>query len=352
MSKRSKRVADFHELERLYSRLECHEVSWQDTNDATRPGPPVVTNPQVEEGQTHMVGNAEDDDEGEIVKGFTRDILRVAEKNIKVADFTVRDNHREGVPDDPESTRKIRLAFRRIRYQLNTMSTVDSSLGAEFLIGRLRDVGNPFGRLRDAEILESSVTEALGDRADTTQGRQLLDIAAHARRVEQQTTDHLLHSDAYRENLTEVTKFRRSLPSRHSTPETLRPLAERAMHVSWRALRRSALRAKRHPSDTNLHQTRIAAKRTLYAAQAFSDVLGASAEEFVRSVDGLQKFLGKQHDLAMASKWFAQVSKDYPALHGLARSLAREERRRADKRSTRWTKYWKTLETQKAPKKW
>ncbi|HEV3187731.1 MAG TPA: CHAD domain-containing protein [Acidimicrobiales bacterium] len=299
-----------------------------------------------------MVKNAEDDVRCEIVKGFTRDILRVAEKNIKVADFTVRNNNREGVPDDPESTRRIRLAFRRIRYQLKTMSTVDSSLGAEFLIGRLRDVGKPFGRLRDAEILESSVTKALGDRANTAQGQQLLDIAAHARRVEQQTTDHLLHSNAYQENLTEVSKFRRSLPSRHSTPETLRPLAERAMHASWRELRRSALKAKRHPSDANLHETRIAAKRTLYAAQALSDVLGASAKEFVRSVDAMQKYLGKQHDLAIASKWFTQVSKDYPALHGLARSLAREERRRADQRSTRWTKYWKTLEAQKATRKW
>ncbi|HEV3267046.1 MAG TPA: CHAD domain-containing protein [Acidimicrobiales bacterium] len=296
--------------------------------------------------------NAAGDVESEIVKGFTRDILRVAEHDIKVADFTVRHDHQNGVPDDPESTRKIRLAFRRIRYQLKTMSSIDSSLGAEFLIGRLRDVGKPFGRLRDAEILESSVTKALGVRADTAPGRQLLDIAAHARRVEQQTTEHLLHSDAYQENLSEVTKFRRSLPSHHSTPDVLRPLAERAMHVAWRSLRRAALKAKRHPSDANLHQTRIAAKRTLYAAQALADVLGASAEEFVRSVDALQKYLGKQHDLAIASKWFTQVSEDYPALHGLARSIAREERRRADKRSSRWSRYWKKLEAKKSAIKW
>jgi CHAD domain-containing protein len=299
-----------------------------------------------------MMNDAPGDLECEIVKGFTRDILHVAESDIKLADFTVRNNHREGVPDDPESTRKIRLSFRRIRYRLKTMAAIESSLGAELLIGRLRDVGKPFGRLRDAEILESSVIKALGDRADTPQGRQLMEITAHARRVEQQTTTHLLHSDTYQETLNEVSKFRRSLPSRQSTPDMLRPMAERAMRLSWRSLRRAALKAKRKPTDINLHRTRIAAKRTLYAAQALSDVLGTPVEEFVRKVDELQKYLGNQHDLAIASKWFAQVSKDYPALHNFARSLAREERKRADKRSKRWTKYWKSLEVQQLTKRW
>jgi CHAD domain-containing protein len=179
-----------------------------------------------------------------------------------------------------------------------------------------------------------------------------LEIAAHARRVEQQTTDQILQSDTYRENVDEVRKFRRSLPSHHSTPDVLRPMAERAMHVSWRALRRVATKAKRNPTDTNLHHARIAAKRTLYAAQALSDVLGAPAEKFVRKVDKFQKYLGKQHDLAIASQWFTRVSKDYPALRDLSRSLAREDRKRADKRSARWTKYWKALEVQKSTLHW
>jgi CHAD domain-containing protein len=320
--------------------------------DGARPAPPVVLDPEVEGGSPQVTNDAPGDLECDINKGFTRDILHVAESDIKLADSIVRNDHREGVPDDPESTRKIRLSFRRIRYQLKTMATIESSLGAELLIGRLRDVGKPFGRLRDAEILESSVIKALGDRADTPQGRQLMEIAAHARRVEQQTTDHLLHSDTYRETLNEVSKFRRSLPSRHSTPDMLRPMAERAMQVSWRTLRRVALKAKRKPTDINLHHTRIAAKRTLYSAQAFSDVLGASVEEFVRKVDEFQKYLGKQHDLVIAWEWFVQVSKDYPALRNFARSLAREERKRADKRSRRWTKYWKSLDALQSTKRW
>jgi CHAD domain-containing protein len=129
-------------------------------------------------------------------------------------------------------------------------------------------------------------------------------------------------------------------------------MAERAMRVSWRTLHRVALKAKRDPTDMNLHHTRIAAKRTLYAAQALSDVLGAPIEEFVRKVDEFQKYLGNQHDLVIASNWFTRVSKDYPALRSLAKSLAREERKRADKRSKRWTKYWKSVEALKLTKRW
>jgi len=299
-----------------------------------------------------VTNDARGDLEREIIKGFTRDILHVAESDIKVADFAVRNNHREGVSDDPESTRKIRLSFRRVRYRLMTMAAIESSLGAELLIATLRDVGKPFGRLRDAEVLESSVIKALGDRADSPQGRQLLEIAAHARRVEQQSTDHLLHSAAYREALNQVSEFRRSLPSRQSSPDMLRPMAELAMRVSWRTLRRAVLKAKRSPTDDNLHHTRIAAKRTLYAAQALSDVLGAPIEEFVRQVDEFQKYLGNQHDLVIASKWFALVSKDYPVLHSLARSLAREERKRADRRSKRWAKHWASVEDLRTGAQW
>ncbi|MHB8380459.1 MAG: CHAD domain-containing protein [Acidimicrobiales bacterium] len=352
MSTKSRKKVRYRGLRRLYCSIECHEESFQATKYATQLAPPSVPSSKVERSSTQTLDEDSRERESEIVKGFTRDILLFAESDIKMADFTLRNSLREGVPDNPEATRKIRLSFRRIRYQLKTMGTIERSLGAEFLVGRLGDVGRPFGRLRDAEVLESTVLKALGDRADTTRGRQLLEIAAHARRVEQQTANHILRSDTYRENIDAVGKFRNSLPIRHSSPDVLRPMAERAIHVSWRTLRRAALKSIREPTDANLHRTRIAAKRTLYAAQSLSQVLGAPGEEFVRKVDDFQKYLGQQHDLAMASKWFARVSRDYPALRGLARSLARDVRHRANKHSARWTKYWYSLEAQQSNTQW
>jgi CHAD domain-containing protein len=288
----------------------------------------------------------------DVVKAFTRELLNVAESDIKLADFIVRNNRTEGEPDDPESTRKLRLSFRRVQYRLATMSSIDPTLGADDLIERLYDVGKPFGRLRDAEVLEAGVIKALGNRIASPQGRQLMDLAARGRRNLQQKTDDLLKSDKYHDTLREVSEFRTSLPTRHGSSETLNPMAERAMHLAWTELRRVVKEAKRKPSDKNLHDTRIAAKRTLYAAQALSDILGAPVEEFSRRVDVMQKFLGKQHDLVIASRWFRDVGREHPNLKKMAKKLAVQERRRADKRAAQWTDYWQAVKDLHPDKRW
>lgn len=288
----------------------------------------------------------------DVVKAFTRELLNVAESDIKLADFIVRNNRTEGEPDDPESTRKLRLSFRRVQYRLTTMASIDPTLGADDLIERLYEVGKPFGRLRDAEVLEAGVIKALGNRIASPQGRQLMDLAARERRNLQQKADDLLKSDKYHDTLREVSEFRTSLPTRHASSETLSPMAERAMHLAWRELRRVAKEAKRRPSDKNLHQTRIAAKRTLYAAQALSDILGAPMEEYSRRVDVMQKYLGKQHDLVIGSRWFRDVGRDHPNLKKITKKLAAQERRRADKRARRWTDYWQAVKDLHPDKRW
>jgi CHAD domain-containing protein len=307
----------------------------------------------VSKSGSTLLARADDTEaEREITKSFTRELLNMAESDIKLADFIVRNNRREGVPDDPESTRKLRLSFRRVQYRLKTMADIEATLEAEPLIGRLREVGKPFGRLRDAEILESSVIRALGERLATPQGRQLMELAARSRRTEQRTTDDLLSSDAYQKTLSEVSEFRAGLPSRHASSDMLRPMAQRAMHLSWRELQREAKTATRRPTNKNLHRTRIAAKRTLYAAQALSDVLGPPVEEFARRVDAFQKFLGKQHDLVIASAWFREVAHNYPGLRKLATTIADEEDRRAKKRVKRWRHYWNSVQVLHPGKLW
>ena len=97
------------------------------------------------------------------------------------------------------------------------MADIEAMLRAEPLIGRLREVGKPFGRLRDAEILESSVIRALGQRVATPQGRQLMEPPRPRPEAEQRVTDDLLNSDAYQKTLSEVSEFRAALPSRHAS---------------------------------------------------------------------------------------------------------------------------------------
>ncbi|HTT58536.1 MAG TPA: CHAD domain-containing protein [Acidimicrobiales bacterium] len=288
----------------------------------------------------------------DVVKAFTRELLSVAESDIKLADFIVRNNRGDGAPDDPESTRKLRLSFRRVQYRLATMASIDPTLGADDLIQRLGDVSKLFGRLRDAEVLEASVIRALGSRVTSSQGRQLMDIAARSRRNLQHKTDDLLKSDKYHDTLREVSEFRTSLPTRFTSSETLTPMARRALRTAWGDLRREIKQARRKPSDRNLHSTRVAAKRMLYAAQALSDVVGSPVEEFARRLDVMQKYLGKQHDLVIASNWFRDISTEQPQLKKVAKKLAAQERQRADKRAERWHQHWRAVKELHADRRW
>lgn len=290
-----------------------------------------------------MTNSSKSEVEAVIIGAILRDVLLAAEKEIESADFVVRKNRQEGLPDDPEAMRKLRLSFRRVQYQLETMTDVEKTHDTNALVRQLHDVGKPFGSLRDAEVLELRVIKALGDRGETPEGLQFKEIAADARRVEQLTTEALLDSPAYQEILQALNEFQSALPLRSASPSEIRPIAQRAIQVSWRKLQRVAKRAKLDASDAHLHLTRITAKRALYSAQAFSNVLGPPAGEFALRLDSLQKFLGGQHDQVVASKWTKQVGKVHPPLKKLANALAAEERKRADTRAKHWTRYWKLV---------
>jgi CHAD domain-containing protein len=276
---------------------------------------------------------------GAMMRGF----LDSAISDIEVADKVVRQHRQEGLADNPEAIRKLRLSFRRVQYQLETMAKIEQTRVTKTLIRRLQEVGKPFGNLRDAEVLELRVIKGLGKRGATPEGDHIKRIAAGARRREQLATEALLDSLAYRETLQTLHEYRRALPTQHVTPAVLQPVAQRVLRISWRELQREVKRTKRNGTDAQLHFLRITAKRALYSTQSFSKILGPPAEEFALRLDLLQKFLGKQHDQVNAAAWIKEVGKSHPPLKKLAKALATEERKRANANARRWTSRWESV---------
>jgi CHAD domain-containing protein len=274
---------------------------------------------------------------------FLRELLLAATNEIEVAETVVRDNKRDGVPDDPESIRKLRLAFRRVLYRLEMMSDVEESLSSEDLLRRLQEVGEPLGELRDAEILEKLVIDALGDRIGSLQGRELVEIVTELRRDKQLSADTMIHSTTYQDVLKAMAQYRSSLQSLPVSTLPIRPIAQRVMYVSWHKLQRAVRKTKRDASDAQLHRLRITAKRTMYAAQAFEDWPGTPTKRFATRLDRLQKRLGDQHDHVVASAWIRQVAKDHPSLKRLTKTLSAKERTRADRCAKGWGRRWKSV---------
>lgn len=281
--------------------------------------------------------------EGEILGAFLRDLLENAAKEIAGAEVNVRANRQDGVEDDPESIRKLRLSFRRVQYQMETIGEIDRSLQTTALIPRLHECGKPFGKLRDAEILESRLVKALDTRGDTIEGRHMKELAVDARRNKQLAIDELLDSPAYLRVVKELDGYRSTLPETIESPLNIRPLAQRAINNSWQRLRRDAKKARRDSSDARLHAVRISAKRMMYVTQAFAHILGPTADELAERLDTLQHFLGTQHDHVIAAEWFKEVGRVHPELAALTKKISSEERQRAHHRLKRWRHFWKSV---------
>lgn len=283
-------------------------------------------------------------DERDILGAFLRHLLEDAAKEIASAEDNVRANRRDGLEDDPESIRKLRLSFRRVQYQMEAIGEIDRSLQTTALILRLHECAKPFGKLRDAEILESRLVKALVTRGNTSEGRHVKELATDARRSKQLAIDELVDSLDYQRVVKELVDYRSTLPEMIESPLTIRPLALRAINDSWRRLRRDVKKTRRDNSNARLHAMRISAKRMMYVTQAFAHMLGPTADELVGRLDTFQHFLGTQHDQVIAAEWLKEVGRVHPQLASLTKKISSEERQRAHHRLKRWRHFWKPVE--------
>ncbi|MCU1362340.1 MAG: domain containing protein [Acidimicrobiaceae bacterium] len=283
------------------------------------------------------------DEERIIARVLVRGLVHIALDDISSAQSSLREERSSGGVENPESIRLLRIAIRRIEYQIMTMSEVDPSLETHELIHRLHQVGGPFGELRDTEIISERVVKALGERRRTLEGQRLVALIMGQRSRAQSTSDDVLESGELRSVLDALNEFRRLLPSDAITPAMARPVAQQAVRVTWRTVKRVAKLAKKSGADDDLHKLRRTAKRAIYSTRGFSYVLGPSSEEFAARLVVLQKTLGRQHDRVIVSEWLRDAAESDASLKLLANEVSREERQRADDGADEWAGPWKMV---------
>jgi CHAD domain-containing protein len=238
--------------------------------------------------------------------------------------------------EDPEGVHQARVATRRLRSDLRTFGPVLDPAWA----GRLRDelarYADVLGTARDADVL----LDVLATGAASLQER---DEAAAARLI-----DRLRRQRAgFQDELLAAMRSRRYLvllddlvaaahtpavpPEVASQPaRSLGPLMERP----WRHLENAHDAAGRDPSDADLHEIRIRAKRARYAAEALVPAFGKPARRFAEAAAELQTVLGRHQDAVIASAWLrdeaahAGIGTAFVAgeLAGLQQAIARETR--------------------------
>lgn len=283
------------------------------------------------------------DEERIIARVLLRGLVHVARGDIETSAASIQAARSRGGVENPESIRLLRIAIRRIEYQVMTMGDVDPSLRVGEVTDRLHRVGEPFGELRDTEIISERVAKVLGERRHTVEGKRLTELIAEERSRAQRASDDALDSGELRSVLDALDEFRWRLPSDAITPAMARPVAQQAVRATWSSVKRSAKLAKKSGEDDDLHKLRRTVKRSIYSTRGFSYVLGPPSEEFAARLVVLQKALGRQHDRVIVSEWFRDAGENDESLASLANEASREERRRADRGADEWVGAWKMV---------
>jgi CHAD domain-containing protein len=253
----------------------------------------------------------------------------------------LRTLQRLDVPD-PVAVHRARTSVRRLRSNVRVLAghvEVVPTLRAE-----LGWIGECLGTVRDVDVLTVRVAAAVDGLPDTlrTGGTAVLATLAEERGAADEHLRAAVSSSRFGGLVDELDLLVKEASSATGTLE-----ARDVVRPPWRAMREAVRGLDDPPSDEQLHDLRIEAKRTRYAAELFSSVSGTRGERFVRRAIALQDALGAQHDAVRACAWFLGHGGEDTGLARACGWFAAQAATERDARTT-WRPAWKSLRDPKA----
>jgi CHAD domain-containing protein len=261
--------------------------------------------------------------------------------------------HEAGVRigEDPEAVHQARVATRRLRSTLRTFSSLLEPEWTDRLRDELKWLAGLLGDVRDTDVLLGRFGGHLAalPAADAKLGPRLLAGLVEERDAARK---RLLDGMAEPRYATLLDDLVAAAAAPALLPGADRPAAEvlpALVARPWKKLRKAVRKAGDDPSDDELHQIRIRAKRARYAAEAVEPVIGKPAERFAEAVEALQEVLGDHHDAVVGEAWLRQAAdatrrRDVALVAG---QLIAAERASAAATRDRWRGVWKAADRKK-----
>jgi CHAD domain-containing protein len=220
--------------------------------------------------------------------------------------------HEAGVRtgEDPEAVHQARVATRRVRSTLRTFSKLLDEEWTDRLRADLKWLANLLGEVRDSDVLLERFSEHLAGlpTADAKAGRRLLAGLAGQRDDARRRLLGAMASQKYvvlLDDLVAAAAAPALLPGADGPAAEVMPAL---VAKPWKKLRKEVRGAGDDPTDHELHQIRIRAKRARYAAEAVEPVIGKPAEDFADAVADIQSVLGDHQDAVVGEAWLREAA--------------------------------------------
>ncbi|MBM9621606.1 CYTH and CHAD domain-containing protein [Streptomyces zhihengii] len=210
--------------------------------------------------------------------------------------------------DLPDAVHQMRVATRRLRSALRTYRRIVDREATQPLIDDLKWLAGELGAARDQEVLAERLRDRVGELPDTLVlgpvEARLTVWAAAGDQDTRRTALAALDSDRYLGLLDRLDALLAGPPLLKAARKAPDAAIPDAVLREYRRVERRvehALGLDPGPErDVALHESRKAAKRARYAAEAATPALGRPARRFAKRMKAVQKVLGDHQDSVVA----------------------------------------------------
>jgi CHAD domain-containing protein len=209
---------------------------------------------------------------------------------------------------EPDSIHQTRVTTRRIRSTLQSFPMILPASATRHLRDELKWFGAVLGKARDGEVLSEHLgSELASTPTELVMGPAQARIRAHFAPREAEAYREVLKaldSGRYFAMLDELDRLLDDPPLTAEAAKAAGRVMPAAVKRTYRRTRRRMRRVSRASAgparDVALHETRKAAKRARYAAEAVQPVAGKKARRFAKGMKGVQSVLGDHQDAVTA----------------------------------------------------
>lgn len=206
-----------------------------------------------------------------------------------------------GAGGDLEWIHQARVSTRRLRAALRIFSAFLEPSWTTKLLVELKWLGRRLGAVRDADVLLGHIVsfEKRLPVEDRPALNDVLEPMRDRRTLEYDNLAITFGAERYRLLLAALIDAQKHPRLVTSAKTVDRKQALRLLRKPWRKLAQMVARSWDDPSDAQLHQVRIRAKRFRYAAEAISALDADRARPILKRIVRLQDVLGEAHDLTI-----------------------------------------------------